>query len=182
MTSVTFPRLVVYYGSFTFFRCLSYTIGIDQDTSAPRQFGTSPKWPWDSPAPKKIGAEVSGHLAPVVWCRSVLVPKCPDTMYMSGLFAPRAVCFLERKFQPPSRTLASSLPGTSVFWNIRFQERIDPGSFVTWNFRSQEYALTETPWHWFAALAFTVLCVLPFIVLLVGCAWFLEWTLFVLIQ
>ena len=48
---------------FVIFQCLSYTTGINQDTSVPRQFGTSPKWPWDSSAPKKI------------WCRSVLTPS-----------------------------------------------------------------------------------------------------------
>ena len=31
------------YRSSSEYNSLSYTIGIDQDTSAPRQFGTSPK-------------------------------------------------------------------------------------------------------------------------------------------
>jgi len=50
------------------------------------QFGTSPKWPWDTSAPVKIWCRSVRTLrhqlfgAEVSWCRTVLVPKCPDTI------------------------------------------------------------------------------------------------------
>jgi len=75
-----------------------------------RQFGTSPKWPWDSSALIKnwcrsvrtlwhqlFGAEVS-------WCQTVLVPKCPDTIVSSSRCSPKCNEWMNEWFNEKVKT------------------------------------------------------------------------------